>query len=190
MNEGLHPDPAEPPQAAGGAGGPGLVHVVYGNGVGKTSRCIGLAVRAAGAGLKVAWVQFMKGPGSSEVKAFARLPGLSFHCPGPHAFIRGGESTPAHRAHAARGLAMAREALAAGAQVIVADEILNTLLFGTLELAPVLGLMAVCRGRAELVMSGAAVPPEVVAAADYVTELRLVKHPYQRGVAARRGVEY
>lgn len=169
--------------------GPGLCHVVYGQGVGKTSRCVGLAVRAAGAGLKVFWVQFMKGPSSSETKSFARLDNITYHCPGPHPFIMEQGPAQVHLDHAQNALAAAHKAVEQGAQLLVCDEILNTLLFKVLDLKDVLGLMELCRGKVELALSGVDAPPEIIEKADYVTELVQKKHPYYQGQEARKGIE-
>jgi cob(I)alamin adenosyltransferase len=172
------------------AQGYGLSHVCYGQGVGKTSRCIGLAVRAAGAGLDVTWVQFMKSGDSGEAALLAGPLKVDYRCPGEHPFILADGPRDVHRAHAAQALAWAREAAARGADVLICDEILNTLVFGVLTQEQVLELMAACRGRTELVMSGMDAPPAIVAAADYVTEFVQRKHPYYSGQAARRGIEF
>jgi len=171
--------------------GPGLLHVVYGQGVGKTSRCVGLAVRAAAAGLKVAWVQFMKDDTSSEVKLLRELPGVRYFCPGPHSFITKKGPDDTHRDHARRALQHACELVQKQqAQVLICDEILNTLLFKVLPLEDVLSLVELCRGRVELVMSGADVHPALLEAADYATELVQRKHPYYQGIEARKGIEF
>lgn len=171
--------------------GPGLVHVVYGQGVGKTSRCVGLAVRAAGAGLQVAWVQFMKDDTSSEVKVLRDLAGVHYFCPGPHAFITKKGPGDEHRQHARRALEHARELVEKDrVQVLICDEILNTLLFKVLPLEEVMALVELCRGRVELVMSGADVHPDLLDAADYATELVQRKHPYYQGIEARKGIEF
>lgn len=172
------------------AEGPGLVHVCYGQGVGKTSRVVGLAVRAAGAGLSVAFVQFMKSGGSSEVKIFEQVENIRYFCPGPHPFIRPDGPTGLHYEHAAQALEQARAEAEADVDLLVCDEILNTLLFGLLKEEQVLDLIGLCRGRLELALTGADVPPAVIEAADYVTEFKMVKHPYNSGTPARRGVEY
>ena len=174
-----------------GITGPGLVHAVYGQGVGKTSRCVGLAVRAAGAGLKVAWVQFMKEGGSSEIKAFGSLEGISFLCPdSKHPWVTQQGAEAVHFQHAEAALALAHKALEEGAQVIVCDEILNTLYFQVLKFEAVVNLIEACRGKCELVMSGSAASPELLELVDYATELVQVKHPYYKGQIARLGIEF
>jgi cob(I)alamin adenosyltransferase len=169
--------------------GPGMIHVCYGRGPGKTTRAVGLAVRAAGAGLKVQFVQFMKSGDSSEVKVLGAIPGMNYYCPGPHPFItpRGPEAV--HLEHAGKALAQAHEVIEKGADVLVCDEILNTLLFGVLPLESLMGLMERCRGKVELVMTGSDAPDDIIRAADYATEFIQKKHPYYEGVPARAGIE-
>ncbi|KMY68222.1 hypothetical protein AAU61_00405 [Desulfocarbo indianensis] len=168
----------------------GLIHVCYGQGVGKTSRCIGLAVRASGAGLKVVWSQFMKDGQSSEAGILAGLPGITYRSPGKHPFILSKGPTSVHYEHAESALRFARQAAEEGADLLICDEILNTLLFGVLQKSQLLDLMELCRGKTELVMSGADAAPEIRDQADYVTEFVQRKHPYYEGHMARRGIEY
>jgi cob(I)alamin adenosyltransferase len=169
--------------------GPGMIHVCYGRGPGKTTRSVGLAVRAAGAGLNVYFVQFMKSGDSAEVNVLSAVPGINYYCPGPHPFItpRGPEAV--HLEHASNALSHAHEAVESGAGVLVCDEILNTLLFGVLTLESVMGLMERCRGKVELVMTGSDAPDDIIRTADYATEFIQKKHPYYEGVPARVGIE-
>ncbi|MBU0517196.1 MAG: cob(I)yrinic acid a,c-diamide adenosyltransferase, partial [Proteobacteria bacterium] len=161
----------------------GLIHVCHGQGVGKTTRSIGLSIRAAGAGLEVTFVQFLKSGDSSETEVFARIPNIHYRCPGPHPFIMSQGPEPLHFQHAETALGYALEAAAGPGQVLVCDEILTTPLFGVLEVGRILDLMDRCRGRVELVMTGVEAPPEVVAKADYVTRFVQEKHPFYDGHA-------
>jgi cob(I)alamin adenosyltransferase len=158
--------------------------------VGKTSRCVGLAVRAAGAGYKVHWVQFMKEGSSSETNSFALLPNITFRCPGKHPFITKNGPGPVHIDHAQKALEMAREAVSKGAEVLICDEILNTLLFNILEPRHVIELISLCRKKCELVLSGADTPAEILKQVDYATEFVMRKHPYNQGQEARKGIEF
>ena len=171
--------------------GPGLVHAVYGQGVGKTSRCVGLAVRASGAGFKVAWIQFMKEDGSSEVKVMKKLDNFSFYCPqDKHPWLTDKGAEAVHIQHAEAAMGLAFKALQEGAQVMICDEILNTLFFQVLRHEQVAELIQACRGKCELALSGSAVSPEMLDLVDYATELKQVKHPYYQGQTARLGIEF
>jgi cob(I)alamin adenosyltransferase len=170
--------------------GLGLIHACYGHGVGKTTRSIGLAIRAAGAGLKVTYVQFMKSGTSSEIKIFHDIPNIKFRCPGKHPFILSRGPQPVHYEHAESALWYAKEAVKKGQNLIICDEILTTLIFDVLSEEHILDLIRRCRRKVELVLTGVDVPPGIMEAVDYATEFLQVKHPYYRGHIARRGIEY
>lgn len=180
----------KPESAPTGVEGLGRIHVCYGRGAGKTTKAVGLAVRAAGAGLRVTFIQFMKSGNSSEVNILKTIANLHYRCPGRHSFILDSGPEAAHFEHARQALLWAREAVDAGEQVLVCDEILNTLLFGLLKVDQLKDLINRCRDRVELVMTGSDAPPEIIDAADYVTELLQTKHPYYSGTKARRGIEF
>ncbi len=170
--------------------GLGLVHVCYGQGVGKTTRAIGLTIRAAASGLRVYFVQWLKSGDSAEVAFLSQTPNIEYRCPGPHPFIMSQGPQPVHLDHAARALDMARQAVESGAAVLVCDEILTALHFKVLPVAEAVDLIKACRGRVELVMTGVICPPEIFAEADYVTRFVQEKHPYYEGGQARKGIEY
>jgi cob(I)alamin adenosyltransferase len=167
-----------------------LVHVYFGQGVGKTTRAIGLAIRAAGEGLRVDFVQFLKSGTSSEVSIFNRIDNIHYWCPGKHPFIMPRGAQPVHYEHAQKSYQFALDAIASGSQLLICDEILDTLLFDLLELEQLIALADKCRSRVELVMTGRNAPQRLIDAADYVTELVQIKHPYYKGARARKGIEY
>jgi cob(I)alamin adenosyltransferase len=171
-------------------GGFGLIHVYYGSGVGKTTRAVGLAVRAAGEGLEVHFVQFMKSAKSGETASFAILPNVHYWCPGEHPFILSSGPRAEHFDHAGKALTHAFAVAEKGADLLICDEVLDTLIFGILRKDQILGLIAQCRGSVELVMTGRSVPAEILDQADYATEFVQVKHPYYCGSVARKGIEY
>jgi len=170
--------------------GLGLIHIYYGQGVGKTTRAVGLAIRAAGVGLRVNFIQFMKSGDSSEILVFANIPNIRYQCPGRHPFILSKGPEPVHYQHAAEALRYAHEAIDDGTQVLICDEILNTLIFNLLKEEQVKDLVYRCKEKIELVMTGANAPQSLIELADYATEYRQVKHPYYKGARARRGIEY
>lgn len=170
--------------------GLGLIHIYYGQGVGKTTRGVGLAIRAAGVGLEVNFVQFMKSGTSGEILIFANIPNIQYQCPGRHPFILSKGPEAIHYEHAAKALHCAFYAAKSGTQVLICDEILNTLVFGTLKKEQVIELAERCKGKTELVMTGASAPFDLIKLADYVTEYRQIKHPYYSGAKARRGIEF
>ena len=170
--------------------GLGLVHIYCGQGVGKTTRAIGLAMRAAGDGLQVDIVQFMKSGSSAEVNIFKKIPNIRYWCPGKHPFIMTGGPKKVHLEHAAKALSSAFEAIERGTHLLVCDEILDTIIFDVLKKEQLVELIEKCRHKVELVMTGINAPADIMNKADYVTELVQVKHPYYKGARARKGIEY
>jgi cob(I)alamin adenosyltransferase len=168
----------------------GYVHVYTGDGTGKTTAAIGLAVRAAGAGLAVYIAQFMKRGEYAEVRALERLGGaVRLEQFGTGRFVRGAPDE-AEREAGRRGLEAVRRVLRAGRHaVVVLDEANVAAACGILSEEELLDLIARRPGHVELVFTGRGAPAGLVAAADLVTEMRLVKHYFQQGVAARPGIE-
>lgn len=177
----------------------GMVHIYTGDGKGKTTAALGLAMRAVGAGFRVAWIAFDKGGvGYSERKAIAeRFKGeIDFVATGldrrdrSTGRFRSG-ATPEDKAGAERGSASAREALLSGRyQLVVLDEIVAAAAIGLLTEAQVLGLIAARPPNVELVLTGRGATPAMIAAADLVSEIREVKHYFHRGVTAREGIDF
>ncbi len=162
----------------------------FGKGVGKTTRAIGLSVRAAGNNRQVDFVQFMKSGTSSEVAIFKKIPNIAYWCPGKHPFIMSQGPEKVHYAHAAKALQFALEAIDRETHLLVCDEILSTVIFDLLKKEQILDLIDRCRNKIELVMTGIDAPAEFTERADYVTEFVQVKHPYYSGARARKGIEY
>jgi cob(I)alamin adenosyltransferase len=138
----------------------------------------------------VDFVQFMKSGHSGEVSIFNRIPQIRYRCPGEHPFIMSKGPQPVHYEHAEKALAYALEAPERGTQLLICDEILDTVLFRLLDADRLMQVMECCKGRIELVMTGRDAPPDLIRSADYVTELVQVKHPYYSGARAREGIEY
>lgn len=170
--------------------GLGLIHICCGSGVGKTSRAVGLAIRAAGAGLHVDFVQFLKSGNSGETAIFKEIPNIDYRCPGEHPFIISQGPDAVHYEHAEKALKYALEAIERGTNLLICDEMLDTLLFNLLEKEQIIELMETCKNKVELVMTGRDASPEFIEAADYVTEFVQKKHPYYKGARARKGIEY
>ncbi len=168
----------------------GYVQVYTGDGKGKTTAALGLALRAAGAGLRVFIAQFAKGTGSSELAALARLaPLVEVRQYGTGRFITDAPSE-ADIAAACRGLAAVREAIQSGAwDVIVLDEANIATWFRLFSVDELLALIELAGGRMEIVITGRRADPRVIERADLVTEMRDIRHYQARGVAARTGIE-
>lgn len=174
----------------------GLVLVHTGDGKGKTTAALGLALRAWGDGLRVLVLQFIKHGGDyGERRALAALAAvdgrMELRACGRGFTTRGSLPPEEHRRAAEAALAEARAAITGGGyDLIVLDEINYAVKFGLLRVVDVLALLDVRPPSLHLVLTGRDAAPELIARADLVTEMRLVKHPYQRGIKAQRGIEF
>jgi cob(I)alamin adenosyltransferase len=168
----------------------GYVQVYTGDGKGKTTAALGLALRAAGHGSRTYFGQFMKGQRSGEMEALLDNAYIAFEQFGDPHLLRREDVAPQHIALAQRGLEKARVAMASGHyDIVVLDEINVALWFGLLTLAEVLELVEGRPAHVELVLTGRRAPEELLQRADLVTEMREVKHYYAQGVPARDGIE-
>lgn len=190
----------------------GYVQVYTGNGKGKTTAAIGLAIRALGAGRKVLFLQFMKANVYSEHKILPNIsPNLTMKTLGkPFFVIKEGSmpeeelakwrkqavvfspgNPPAEYVELMRqGLELAREAVTGSEyQLVVLDELVVALNFGLVTWEAVKSLIEDKGPGVELVLTGRGATPELIEIADLVTEMREIKHYYTIGVEARRGIE-
>lgn len=190
----------------------GYVQVYTGDGKGKTTAAIGLAIRALGAGKKVFFLQFMKAKVYSEHKILPGLsPNLTLETLGKPFFVVKEGSMPEEELAKwrdkvvifppgqppqeyvelmAKGLEMAKEALTGGEyQLVVLDELNVALHFGLVSWVQVEDLINSKRDDVELVLTGRGATPELIEKADLVTEMREIKHYYTKGVEARIGIE-
>jgi len=173
----------------------GLVIVFTGDGKGKTSAAIGMAVRASGHKMYVSVVQFIKSPSAGgEARAAERLaPEIDFISLGK-GFVTGapGTSTRAeHQQAAQEALKLAKQRMLAGSwDLLILDEVNNAVHLGLLDLADVMELVKNKPAKLHLVLTGRDAHPDLIAAADLVTEMRAIKHPYDRGIPAQRGIDF
>ncbi|MDY6987270.1 MAG: cob(I)yrinic acid a,c-diamide adenosyltransferase [Thermodesulfobacteriota bacterium] len=168
----------------------GYVQVYTGDGKGKTTAALGLAVRAAGAGLKVLVAQFVKGMRYSEHVSLAKLSdAIMVRQYGRRCFIRT-DPEEADIAAAQEGLKEVKGLMLSGKyQVIILDEANIATSFGLFFVEDLLDLIRAKPEEVELVITGRKAAPQVIAEADLVTEMKEVKHYFQKGVQARDGIE-
>jgi len=169
----------------------GQLQVYTGEGKGKTTAALGLALRAAGAGLRVFFGQFCKGREVAEHAGLALLGDcVTVSHTGSCAFITG-EPSEADYAAAEAMLAELSAAMQSGDyDVVIADEFNVALDLGLITLPQAQTLLDARPATVELVLTGRNAAPEVVQRADLVTEMLALKHPYDEGLKARRGIEY
>lgn len=173
--------------------GKGQVQVYTGDGKGKSTAALGLSLRAAGHGLKVVIVQFMKGdPEYGEITALNNVPfEIEVHQTGRADFVSKDDPHDIDLAEAKKGLDIAREIIAnKGADILILDELNVALDFGLLEIEDALKIIDSKPEGMELIITGRRAPKEIIERADLVTEMREVKHYFTSGLMGRKGIEY
>ena len=171
----------------------GLIHIYCGDGKGKTTAAVGLAVRCAGRGNKVLLVQFLKSRDSGELYSLAKLPDIEV--------IRGKESKKftfqmnEEEKHALliEHNKMFEQVLEkiknGGYSLLILDEIIGALNAKVFEMPKLIEFLRHKPENLEVVLTGRNPAPELVEIADYVSEMRKVKHPMDKGIMAREGIE-
>ena len=168
----------------------GFIQIYTGNGKGKTTAALGLALRSAGAGHKVFIGQFLKSGDYSEIRALRRFDDLITikQFGAPH-FINN-EVAEEDRLLAEKGIAELASVLASGEwDVVIADELNVAVHLGVIPLEDALYLIGEKKENTELIITGRYAPKEIIGLADLVTEMTEVKHYYNEGVSARTGIE-
>ena len=166
----------------------GLIHIYCGDGKGKTTAAMGLALRALGHGRRVVIVQFLKDGTSGEIAPLRAAGAAVYACPNAKfTWLMDEADKAAAREASARALG---QALAEPFDLLVLDEACAALKSGILDEALLRRAVAFAKNGREVVLTGRDPAPWLQEAADYSTEMRAHKHPYADGVAAREGVEY
>ena len=168
----------------------GLIQVYTGDGKGKTTAALGLALRAAGAGLKVFIGQFLKGAEYSEIKALRPLaPGIEIKQYGRRCFIKDKPDEEDIRL-AQNGLREMESVIQSGDYgLVILDEANIAVYYNLFSVDELLKVVQNRPKQVEIVITGRNADPRIIAAADLVTEMREIKHYYQEGIAARLGIE-
>jgi len=170
----------------------GLIQVYTGNGKGKTTAALGLALRAAGHRMKVLVIQFMKGDiNYGELKSSRKLsPYLTIHQKGQKTFVSKNHLSPVDLKLAQEGFLLAEKAIRSEEyDVVVLDEINQAIDYGLVPLSDLLKLIDSKPETVELILTGRNARPEVMEKADLVTEMVDRKHYYDKGIQARKGIE-
>ncbi len=169
-----------------------MIHVYTGEGEGKTLSALGLAMRAIGHGKRVVVIQFMKGrEDTGEYLIAERLsPGLEFHQFGREDFVDLDDPDEIDFKLAERGVSFMKSVVEKKPDLLILDEINLAIAVGLVKLDTVLDFLDKIPGDMTVVLTGRGAHKEIVNRADLATEMRYIKHPFERGIEARRGLDY
>jgi cob(I)alamin adenosyltransferase len=172
--------------------GQGLVQIFTGDGKGKTSAALGTVIRALGHGLRVFIIFFMKGDYPyGERNILTKLPNVTIASFGQEEFVDPANIKLEQIAQAGQALSAAREAVFSGNyDLVVLDEINVAAAFKLVSVDDVIRLIKDKPRNVDLILTGRRADPKLVQMADLVTEMIKIKHPYDKGISARRGFEY
>jgi len=175
-----------------GKHGKGLVQVFTGNGKGKTTAALGTVLRAAGHGFRIFIVFFMKGDYSyGEYNTLSQLPNVDVASFGFRQLTDPANIKPEEIEQARLALAASREAVLSGNyDLVVLDEVNVALGFNLIELDEVVELIKAKPAHVELILTGRYADSKLIELADLVTEMVKVKHPFDKGIKARKGIEF
>jgi cob(I)alamin adenosyltransferase len=170
----------------------GLVEIFTGSGKGKTSAALGVMLRALGHGLRVHIIFFMKGSYPyGERNMLPQLPNVSFQSFGHEHFVDPQNVQVEEREQASEALQAARAAIDSGKfDLVVLDEVNVAVAWKLIEVEDLLKLIDEKPQNVELILTGRHADQRLIERADLVTEMVEVKHPYQKGIKARKGIEY
>lgn len=169
-----------------------MIQIYCGEGKGKTTAAVGLSVRAAGRGHRVVFAQFLKGADSGERRVLETLPTVTLlELPDAVKFTFAMDAEERAQAQAEQGERFRRAvALGREADLLVLDELCAALNADMVPLEEVLAFLDKRPQDLEVVITGRNPPPALVERADYITEMRKIRHPYEQGVGARKGIEF
>jgi cob(I)alamin adenosyltransferase len=169
-----------------------MIQIYTGNGKGKTTAALGLALRAVGHGLKVIMIQFMKGKiNYGELEAARHLPGLVIEQYGRPDFVNPENPSKEDIQFAKDAMVRAREVIRKKKfDMIILDEVNVAVAYGLIPVQRVIELLKKTPQRKELILTGRYMPDEFIQYADLISEVNEIKHHFQKGISARKGIEY
>jgi len=169
----------------------GLIQVYTGDGKGKTTAALGLALRAAGRNMKVLIVQFMKKWDYGELHSVKLIPSITLETFGTKEFIYKGKAKKIDYEEAEKAFSFGVKGMQSGNyDIVIFDELNMALYYDLLDIEEVVKKIKEKPRNVEIVITGRRAPQEIIEIADLVTEMKEIKHPYQKGIEARKGIEY
>lgn len=171
----------------------GLIHIYCGDGKGKTTAAMGLTVRAAGCGMRVILTQFMKCGTSNEIKVMKTLPNITYACVNKNLGFSWNmteeEKKEAKKLYQQLFRDVTKLAVEQEADLLVMDEFMSAYNYGWIDQREALEFLQNKPEKLEVVLTGRDPGEELIGLADYVTEMRKIKHPFEKGIPARKGIE-
>lgn len=169
----------------------GLIHIYTGCGQGKTTAAFGLALRAAGAGFKVCLMQFMKSGQYSEIKALKKFKKIKIFQFGRKNFVNLKKPARTDIDLAQKGMKKAEEIIKSKKyDLVILDEVNVAINFKLIALNQLIELIKEKPKNVELVLTGRFAHPKIIKLADYVTEMKEIKHPFKKGILVRKGIDF
>lgn len=169
----------------------GFIQVYYGDGKGKTTAALGSAVRAVGQGLKVLFLQFFKKNVTGELISLQYLPGITLYQFGSGKFILNKQWQEEDCQEFMMGWEMAKRALhGEDYDLLIMDEFLYAFSYQMLRWDDFFKELSTRNPKVEVIITGRKIIPQLIDYADLITNMTLIKHPYQQGIPARKGIEY
>ena len=168
----------------------GLLHIYCGDGKGKTTASLGLLLRMSGAGMKIRFVQFMKGGESAELSSLKLIPGVTvMRCDKEYGFfstLSDSDKADLTRCHDR----LISDAFSGEPEAVILDEFNIAYKYGLIDRENSEKLILGSLQRCEIVLTGRDPAKVFIDAADYISEIKCVRHPYMKGIGARKGIEY
>jgi cob(I)alamin adenosyltransferase len=173
----------------------GYVHLITGEGPGKTTSALGISLRCLGHGMRICIVQFLKGKNDNasfgEIKSLKHFKNLLIKQFGRGSFLQRNKVNPSDIDMVNKGLKFALDKMMSKEyDLIILDEVNVALDYGLLEIEKVLSLIKSKPNNIELILTGRNAPDQLYAVADYIVVIHSLRHPFENGVQARKGIEY
>ena len=168
-----------------------MIHIYTGDGKGKTTAAMGLALRCAGSGMRVLVTQFFKNGVSGEVKALSSVPGVDYRCVEEY-FGRFSQMTEEEKTEASDKYHALLESCMRDIDsydMLVLDEVVSAYRLDFVDREKLLEFLGKNKDK-EIILTGRDPSPELCELADYITEMKKIRHPYDKGIRARRGIEF
>lgn len=170
-----------------------MIQTYFGNGKGKTTAAVGSAVRCAGCGNKVLFVQFLKNNDSAEIKVLEKINVIDVLCSDEHYELYDNlnkDRTPALTKAYNKLLFEDAKSKADSYQMIILDEILDAIEYGYIDENNLLELLAEIKVHSEIILTGHTLTEKIADVSDYISEIKEISHPYTKGASPREGIEF